>query len=146
MRTRDDVEAYLAQSPYPFREIEEGTWLVQDRTDSGGTDQVVVRVRDDLVLFRMNVLDLRSTDPARREALFSMLLELNATDLLHGAYGVARNGDATKVVLTAAMRLENLDYSELVATLDDFYLAVARHRERLASFAPGDLRPLPASA
>lgn len=133
MRTREDVEAYLAKSPYPFHELEENTWLVQDR--SGAKENIVVRLSGDIVLFRVNVVDLASIDAARREELFSLLLELNAGDMLHGAYGIAKSDAGGKVLLTSAMRLEDLDYSELVGTLDDFSMAIAKHHERIARFS-----------
>ena len=69
MRTREDVEAYLAKSPYPFHELEENTWLVQDR--SGAKENIVVRLSGDIVHFRVNVVDLASIDAARRGALSS---------------------------------------------------------------------------
>lgn len=143
MRTREDVEAYLGKSPYPFRELEESTWLVQDR--AGAKENIVVRLSGDIVLFRVNVLDLASTDPARREELYALLLELNAGDMMHGAYGLTRDAAGGKVLLTAAMRLEDLDYSELVGTLDDFTVALAKHHERLAPFRVRPSNP-PASA
>jgi hypothetical protein len=132
MRTREDVEAYLARSPYPYRELEENTWLVQDR--NGARENIVVRLTGDLLLFRVNVVDLDAVEPAQREAFFAMLLELNASDMLHGAYGLQRIDGGGKVLLTAAMGLEDLDYSELVGTLDDFAVALAKHHERFAAF------------
>ncbi len=47
-----------------------------------------------------------------------------------GAYGVADGA----VVLTAALRVENLDYNEFQGTIDDFSLALTRHYETLAAF------------
>ncbi|MBN8610855.1 MAG: hypothetical protein J0L92_09740 [Deltaproteobacteria bacterium] len=142
MRTREDVEAYLGKSPYPFRELEENTWLVQDR--AGAKENIVVRLSGDLVLFRVNVIDLSSIDTTRREELYALLLELNASDMLHGAYGVSKDGGG-KVLLTAAMRLQDLDYSELVGTLDDFTVAIAKHHDGIAQFSTRRSTP-PASA
>lgn len=123
MRTRDDIEAYLDRSSYPHREIEDRTWLVQD--PSGLRENVVVRLTDDLALFRVKVMDVAQPD----SALFGTLLELNATDMVHGAYGVSDG----KVLLVATLRLENLDYNEFVGTLDDFGMALAKHHDRLAA-------------
>ncbi len=133
MRTREDVEAYLARSPYPFSELEENTWLVQDR--SGARENIVVRLSGDLLLFRVNVLDLDDVDPGKREGFFATMLELNATDMMHGAYGLQRGGTGSgQLLLTATMRLEDLDYSEMVGTLDDFTVALAKHHELIAPF------------
>lgn len=128
MRTREDIEAYLIRSKYPHEEIEERTWLVRD--PSGIRENVVLRITDDLALFRVHALELANVDPKDREAFYSALLALNADDMVHGAYGV-HDG---KVLLTASLRLENLDYNEFVGTLDDFSLALAKHQPKLAGF------------
>ncbi len=143
MRTREDVEAYLAKSPYPYRELEESTWLVQDRT--GAKENIVVRLSGDILLFRVNVIDFGAIDVSRREELFALLLELNASDMVHGAYGISRTDTGGKVLLTAAMRLQDLDYSELVGTLDDFSMALAKHNDRIARFSARASTPPPAA-
>lgn len=151
MRNKDDIDAYLGKSPYTYEELEENTWLVHDASLEGSPENVVIRLSDDIVLFRVNVLDLEEVPAQVRGELFAMLLELNATDMVHGAYGVQLSGSAApkersshaqsrlnaagKVMLTSSMRLENLDYSEFVGTLDDFTVALAKHHELIASFA-----------
>ena len=55
MRTRDDIEAFLTQSGYVHEEVAEGTWLVQDPAAS---ERIVVRLEQDLVLYRLKVLEL----------------------------------------------------------------------------------------
>lgn len=123
MRTREDIEAYLDRSSYPHKEIADATWLVND--PSGMRETVVLRVTDELALFRVRVMDAPKADESPN--LYAALLELNATDMVHGAYGVSDG----KVLLVASLRLENLDYNEFVGTLDDFGVALAKHRERL---------------
>ena len=65
-----------------------------------------------------------------REELFRTLLELNATEMMHGAYGI--EGDS--VVIMDALQLENLDYNEFAATVDDITSASRRITTRLAKF------------
>ena len=132
MRTNDDIEAYLARSRYPHREIEEGTWLVSDV--SGANEQIVVKVSDDVALFRVNVLDLDSVDPKKKAELHQRCLELNGNDMVHGAYGIAGG----RLVLTASLRMENLDYNELVGTLDDFGVALSKHVPGFAVYRKAD--------
>ena len=55
------------------------------------------------------------------------LLELNATDLVHGAYGL--EGD--EVILVDALELQDLDYSEFQASLESLSLAVTSHVQLL---------------
>lgn len=128
MRTREDIEAYLIRSKYPHEEIEDRTWLVRD--PSGVHENVVLRMTDDLAIFRVKVLELAGVEPKRREEFFAALLSLNASDMVHGAYGVLDG----KVLLTASLRLENLDYNEFVGTLDDFSVALAKHQTQLGAF------------
>ena len=80
-----------------------------------------------MIVFRIKVMEIPRHN---REELYRTLLELNATEMMHGAYGI--EGDA--VVISDALQLENLDYNEFAATVDDITLAVASHHGRLAKF------------
>lgn len=128
MRTREDIEAYLDRSGHPYRELATDTWLVSDPSDA--REHIVVRLADGLVIFRLKVLELDRIDPARREAFFEQMLRLNAEDMVHGAYGLA-DGD---VVITATLRLANLDFTEFSGTLDDFIVALTNHYPTLREF------------
>jgi hypothetical protein len=68
-------------------------------------------------------------DPAlvRREELYRTLLELNA-QLLHSGY--ALQGD--QIVLAGAQQLENLDFNEFQAVLEDMSMALDNHYEKIA--------------
>src|ERR1043165_9540000 len=103
MRSREDIEAYLMKAGHPFEEVAEATWVVRDPEARGA--HVVVKLDEGIVLFRMKVLEL--DDQFDRPALFEKLLRLNATEMLNGAYGIAD----TDLVLTCALRAENLDFS-----------------------------------
>ena len=58
------------------------------------------------------------------------LLQLNATELVHGSYGI--EGDS--IVLTEAMELSHLDYEEFLAAYESMTLALASHLRELAPF------------
>ena len=118
MRTHEDIEAYLIRTGAPCREVAQHTWIIREQNDSA----IVVKLEGDLVLFRAKVADLATLKD--REALFAKLLTLNATDMLHGAYAIADDA----IVLTSALRLENLDYNEFQGTIDDFSMALSNHR------------------
>lgn len=100
-------------------------WLVHD---PGSGERIVVRLTDEMVIFRVKVMELDKVKS--KEKLFQKLLELNASELIHGAYGLADGA----VVLACVLRLANLDYEELQGTIDDFSLALTNHYETLASF------------
>ena len=124
MRTREDIESYLTRAEVPFEVIgDEGMWLVRDVTLG---ENIAIQTADSLLLFRVKVLSLEEVGD--RAALFEALLKLNASDLVHGSYGIADDS----VVLTCTLQMENLDYNELQAVLDDFSLSLANHYAQLA--------------
>ena len=126
MRTRDDIESYLARAEVPYEEIgEDGMWLVHD---SSLGENIAIQAAGPLLLFRVKVLELREVDD--KAALYEELLTLNTSDLVHGAYGISDGA----VVLTCTLQIENLDYNELQGVLDDFSLALANHYEKLSKF------------
>ena len=125
MRTREDIEAFLTRSGLPHKEVEENTWIVHDTSSA---ENIVVRLAGPLVVFRLKVLELGQIKDA--DKLNVKLLELNAQDMVHGAYGIADDS----VVVTCALRVENIDYNEFQGTIDDFTLALTNHYETLSAF------------
>ena len=124
MRDRADIESYLTRAEVPFEVVgDDGMWLVRDGSLG---ESIAIHAADSLLLFRVKVLELH--DVGDRPALFEQLLKLNASDLVHGSYGIAEES----VVLTCTLQIENLDYNEFQAVLDDFSLALANHYEQLA--------------
>jgi hypothetical protein len=126
MLTRDDVESYLLRTGLDHEEIGEGMWLAD--AGSGGPG-IVIHLSPPLLVFRMKVMDLPA-DEQRCAGLYRRLLELNATDLVHAAYGLEQ-GD---VILTESLEAENLDFNELQATLDSFQMALASHFDALSDY------------
>jgi len=126
MVTRDDVESYLLRTGLDHHEISEGMWLAEGNGDGAG---IVIHFSPPLVVFRLKVMDL-PTDENRCAGLFRRLLELNATDLVHAAYGLEQ-GD---VILTESLEAENLDFNEFQATLDSFQMALASHFDALSDY------------
>ncbi len=124
MKTAADVLAYLLKMELPYEEPREGTWVV---TGLDGLDNLVITLAGPVLVFRVKVMDIPR---GNREELFRTLLELNATEMMHGAYGI--EGDS--IVIMDALQVENLDYNEFAATVDDITLAVASHHGRLAKF------------
>jgi len=125
MRTREDIEAYLSRSGHPHREVADSTWLVSDPSDD--RDHIVVRVTEDLIVFRLKVLEIAQVPESQRPALYEELLRFNAEDMIHGAYGIT-GGD---LLMIATLRLEHLDFNEFSGTLDDFSVALTKHHPKL---------------
>ena len=61
------------------------------------------------------------------------LEELNANDLVHGAYGISQDS----IVLTEALELEHLDYEEFLAAYESMTLALASHLREFATYREG---------
>jgi hypothetical protein len=133
MVSREDLEHFLDRlgaEGAASTEVEPNLWRV--RPDGALDFDVVVTLSPPVVLLRAKVMD-RPADPAADAALARRLLELNASDLLHGAYGFARGS----VVLTDALELSHLDYEEFRASFESMTLALTAHvRELAACCAP----------
>ncbi len=125
MKTVDDVGRYLALSGHPFTPIGPDTWVVKVQP---GDANIAVQFTPPIVLLRMKIM---AAPKAGREAFFARLLTMNATEAVHGAFGL--EGD--DVVLTCALEVENLDPNELIAAVDSFELTWGLARETLAHYA-----------
>jgi len=121
MATRENIEHYLIQIEYPFDSIEHDMWMIRN------TANVVVTYEPPLVVFRMKLMEIPKK---RREEFFKLLLELNATNMIHGAYGI--EGD--NVVLIDTLQSESLDFNEFQASLDALVLASTQDYQKLKNF------------
>ena len=118
MKNAEDIESYLIQMGVQFEVVSTGFWVVKDL----GPD-LVLSIADSVLVFRVKVMDTKQIPPGRREEFYRKLLELNAEEMLHGAYGLEKEA----VVVTDALQLENLDFNEFQATMDDVGMAVSNH-------------------
>lgn len=127
MVSREDLESFLIRMDLDYEEVDEGMFLT--RGDDGGLP-VVVHYADALLLIRMKVMDMPEEDESSKE-LYRTLLELNATEIVHGAYGI-EEGD---LILSDTLELETLDFHELQASMESIALAAATHMARIRSFS-----------
>lgn len=125
MTSREDVQAYLDRLDLPVESVADDMWMVS--TAEGA--ELIVHYAPPVLVLRVRVMPA-PTDEARASALFRLLLEFNARDLVHGSYGL--EGD--HVVLTDALLLSDLDFSEFEASVDSLALALASHVGALAAF------------
>ena len=130
MVTRDDIESFLDRlgaEGANYAELEPGLWLVKP---GGALDlDLVVHYSPPVVLLRVKVMTCPTEDD-RCADLNRRLLELNATDLLHGSYGIEQDA----IVLTEALELSHLDYAEFQSTLESMTLALASPMRELATY------------
>lgn len=129
MRSVNDVEAYLGKMNRQFSAVDDqpGTFLVRGGDNMPAT---ALRVDPPLVVLRVHVGDLEGDDTSNAE-LYKKLLQLNAKSLVHTSFGIEEN----KIVLVAALELENLDYNELAATLDEVDVTLAQQVPQLAELS-----------
>lgn len=119
IQSSEDLEGYLARLERPFERLGEGTYVL---TMGQGQPLVALRLESPVLLVNVEIGAVPAgAEPSR--ALFRKLLELNASSLMHAAYGLERE----RIVLSAALSLETLDLSELEAALADVELALSEH-------------------
>jgi len=123
MKTREDIESYLLKMGVSHEDLDGDIWRVRD----GGVENLMVSLAGPIVVFRLKMMDVPVT---RREALFETLLRLNTTELFHCAFGI----EGTAVVLTGALELENMDYNEFQAVIEDMGMAVSKQYPVLSKF------------
>ena len=130
MVTREDIESFLIRTEVDAQEIEENIWLVLPAPAEEGGDEpgIVINFAPPVVVFR-TLIRKAPEDAELQLKLFRRLLELNATDLVHGAYGL----EDGEIVLGDTRELENLDFSEFRASLESLALALTSHYQELTT-------------
>lgn len=129
MVTPEQIDGFLgrlASEGATYEEIESGLWKIHPGGELDLT--VVVHHSPPVVVLRVKVMELPNNGTADR--LCRRLLELNATDLLHGSYGI----QGSEVVLTEALELSHLDYEEFQASYESITLSLAGHLRELSTF------------
>ena len=123
MKGRDDIESYLLRLDTPYEALSEHMWNVHVQENQN----LVVSLTGPVVVFRLKVMD---GPTSKREEFFEELLRLNTTEMVHGAFGLENDS----VVIVAALALENLDFNEFQASVDDITMAVGKLYPTLSRF------------
>ncbi len=127
MVTREDLESFLMRMDLEYEEVDPGMFLVHGR-NSGLP--MVVHHADALLLIRMKLMDMPTPEEGKPE-LYRTLLELNASDVVHGAYGIEEG----ELIISDTLELETLDFHEVRASMESMELAAMSHMERIRSLA-----------
>ena len=85
----DILEGYMIRGGISYDSLSDGMWVLHD--DVQAVDNIVVTYAPPVVLFRVKLMELPPAGP-NRAALCERLLELNASAMVAGAYGI--DGDA----------------------------------------------------
>ena len=126
MVSREDLESYLIRMDLDYEEIDPGMYLVRGRNHGF---PFVVHHDEALLLIRMKLMDMSETNESRE--LFRRLLELNASEVVHGAYGIEED----ELIISDTLELETLDFHELQASMESVELAAATHMELIRDLA-----------
>ena len=133
MKTKEDIEGFLDKlgaEGDSYREIEPGLWVLKP---AGALDfDVVVHYSPPVVVLRVKVMELPKDKPALA-TLTRRLLELNASDMMHGSYGI----EQTWIVLTEALELSHLDFEEFLAAYESITVSLASHLREIGSYRGG---------
>jgi hypothetical protein len=119
------VEKYLIELMVTYHEVAPNLWLIED--EEHYLNEVAVAIAGPLVILRTEVMDV----PKERQLeLYTKLLELNAADVVHGAYALEKG----KVVLIDTLEYDTMDFTEFRASLDAFSLALTQHYKILSEY------------
>jgi len=119
------IEQYLIDLMLTYQHLDSNLWMLDDENHS--LQGVVVMYAEPLVVIRAEIMDIPKNNQAE---LYAKLLELNASDLIHGAYAL-ENG---KIILINSLEYDFLDYEEFKAALDSFGLALTQHYPVLSKY------------
>lgn len=125
MVTQNDIEIYLDDSGFPFEVVSDGVWRVE--TPENHVDNIIISYEEPILLLRVNLMKVPSEN---RERFYKRLLELNATEIPHGAFGIEND----IVVLIDTLQVENLDRNELQASVDSLGFTVAQYYNELKTY------------
>lgn len=124
MVTREDIESFLLRMEGDFEEVEPGMWVIG--SDAGS---LVIHHTPPLMVLRTKVVEVPEEGTACTE-LFRKLLELNASDLVYGAYGI----EEADVILTDSQELEYINFESFQSAVDSMQLTLASHLEVLSPY------------
>lgn len=119
------IEQYLIDLMVTYQQIESNLWLLDDEERS--LQGVVIMHADPLVVIRAEIMDSPKNNLLE---FYAKLLELNATDVIHGAYAL----DNKKVILLNTLQYDTMDYEDFRAALDSFSMALTQHYPILSTY------------
>jgi hypothetical protein len=130
MVTKEDIEGFLIRldsSGASHQELEPGLWVVKP---GGALDfDIVVSFEPPVLVVSVKVMTVPG-DKKLEATLNRRLLELNASDLVHGAYGIEEDA----IVMSEALELSHLDYEEFQAAYESITVALASHLREIGTY------------
>ena len=125
MATNHDIETYFDELELDYKTVGEGIWVLN--LEDQGIDNLVINHEPPVIVLRIKLMD---APEKKREQFFQRLLELNLTDLIHGAYALEENN----VVLVDSLQSEHLDLNELEASIESLAFAATQNYVELSNY------------
>lgn len=126
IENNEALEAHLARLNRSYELAgEAGVYLV---SMGPGQPPCALSISPPVLVAQVHVGPVPPHDDAASAGFMRRLLQLNASGLLHSAFAF----EADRIVLTAALELQNLDMNELEAVLADLDMALSEHVPSLA--------------
>ena len=125
MVTQHDIEIYLDDCGCPFEVVSDGVWRVE--SPDNNVNNIIMSLQAPILVLRVNLMKVPTKN---REAFYQRLLNLNAMEISHGAFGVENE----TVMLLDTLQVEHLDRNELQASIDSLGFAVAQYYPELKAY------------
>jgi len=119
------IEQYLIDLMITYQQIDKNMWLLDD--DEHSLHGVAVMYSDPLVIIRAEIMDVPKKNLLE---LYTKLLELNASDVIHGAYALDKN----RIILLDTLQYETMDSGDFRASLDSISMALTDHYPILSKY------------
>jgi len=125
MADNSKIEQYLIDMMVTYQQADKNLWLLDDEEHS--LQGVAIMQAEPMVIIRAEVMNVPKNNLLE---LYTKLLELNAVDVIHGAYALEKN----KIVLIDTLHYDTLDYEDFRAVLESFSMALAEHYPILSKY------------
>lgn len=121
------IEQYLIDMMITYQQVDDNLWLLEDEEHT--LQGVAIMFAEPLVVIRAEIMDVPKKNLLE---LYTKLLELNATDIIHGAY--ALDESCGKIILLNTLQYDTMDYEDFQSALESFSMALAEHYPILSKY------------
>lgn len=121
----EKIEAYILELGFPFDKIDDELWVIHDDIDY--IDNIVVYHNPPVLTFRIKVMDAPPEE--LRPPLYRRLLQLNASSMVTGAFGL----EDEDIVVIESLRSDTMSQNEFQNAFDSLTLEVREHFQDLKS-------------
>jgi hypothetical protein len=125
MISKEKLEGMMNELALTYEAKGDNIWRVSG--EDTGLENVLLLLADPVVVIQVPVMKVPHQGQAE---LFQELLRLNATDMVHGAYGI----QGETIILIDTLEGDGMDAGEFRASLEAMGLALSQHYQVLAKY------------